>query len=181
MKKFNFINFLIGFVVFVGLFSVARHFYFQPSITGGEKAPDFIGILPDNSSFKLSEAKGNYVLLDFWGSWCGPCIQESPNLIAIYERFGAASYSDAEGFKLVSIAIEKDRERWLGAIERLGLNWDNHIIDPVTSLRFFDSPIAGLYGVKSVPSKFLVGPKGNIILVNPSLEEVGNYLQERML
>ncbi len=180
MKNKNFVNFLIGLVVFIGLFSVLRHFYMQPAVEKNQKAPVFIGLLPDNKSFDFSELKGRYVLLDFWGSWCGPCLNEAPALKELYNKYKAANFQSAEGFTIVSVAIEKDRERWLNAIGKYDLNWPYHIIDPSSSLRFFNSPIANEYGVKQVPTKFLINELGVIEGVNMSYEEIDLFLQGKM-
>ena len=179
MKKFNFVNVLILFVVAAGLFTVAKQFYFSPSIADGEKAPDFVAISHENKGFKLSDLKGKYVLLDFWGSWCGPCIAGSPALIALYEKYGTAQFKDAAGFTIVSVAIEKDKQRWASTIERLGLTWPYQAIDPVSNFRFFDSPIANDYGVKQLPTSFLLDGERKIIGVDMSIEEVDRFLAEK--
>jgi thiol-disulfide isomerase/thioredoxin len=180
MKKWNPINFLIILVVAAGLFTVAKQFYMKPSMDDGEKAPDFVAVSPTNFGFKLSDLKGKYVLLDFWGSWCGPCIAEAPELIALQEKYGASKFKDAEGFTIVGVAIEKDRQRWVAAIERLGLTWPYQAIDPVSNFRFFDSPIANDYGVKQLPTKFLIGPDRKIVAVDMPLEAIDQYLAERV-
>jgi thiol-disulfide isomerase/thioredoxin len=180
MKKLNFIDLLIAFVIIAGIYTVVRHFYFQPTMNANEKAPDFIGVRPDNTAFKLSDQKGKLVLLDFWGSWCGPCIRESPALVALHEKYKETVFHDASGFLLVSIGIEMERQRWLNAIDRLGHNWPDQIIDPVSSLRFFDSPIAKLYSVKQVPTKFLIDESGKIALINPEMEAIHKYLDSRI-
>jgi thiol-disulfide isomerase/thioredoxin len=180
MKKLHLINLLIAFVVLAGIFTVAKHFYMRPAMAGGEKAPDFTALTHEGKGFKLSDLKGQYVLLDFWGSWCGPCIVEAPALVQLYGKFYASKFKDADGFTIVSVAIEKDRERWMAAIERLGHNWPYQAIDPVSNFRFFDSPIASAYGVKQLPTKFLIGPGREVVGVDMPLAEVENYLSERV-
>ena len=180
MKKPNFITVLIGFVVVVGIFSVIKHFYMQPDYEHGEKAPDFISMLPDGKAFNLSQLQGQYVLLDFWGSWCGPCIRESPALVSIYNKYKGKSFKNASGFTIVSVAIDKDKVRWAKTVERLGLNWPYQLLDPVSSFKFFDSPIANEYGVKQVPTKFLIDEKGQIVSVDATMEEIDRFLQDRM-
>ncbi|MCB0518076.1 MAG: TlpA family protein disulfide reductase [Lewinellaceae bacterium] len=179
MKKFNFIHFLIGLIILSGAFTVAKNFYLQPDLANGEKAPDFIGMLPGDKAFKLSDLKGHYVLLDFWGSWCGPCIQDAPELIKLHEKYSQTKFRDADGFAIVSVAVEKNKTRWENAIVRLGLLWPYHLLDPVNNFKFFDSPIANEYGVKQLPTKFLIDEKGTIVGVNMPFTEIEKYLEER--
>lgn len=180
MKKMNPITLIIIFVVAAGLFTVGKEIYQKPSVKDGEKAPDFVAVSDKNFGFKLSDLKGKYVLLDFWGSWCGPCIAEAPALIALQAKYGNAKFKDAVGFTIVSVAIEKDRQRWAYTIERLGYTWPYQAIDPVSNFRFFDSPIAKDYGVKSLPTSFLLDTDRKIIQVNMSVEVVDRFLAERV-
>lgn len=66
--------------------------------------------LADGDSFALSQLRGRYVLLDFWGSWCGPCRKESPELTALYKETKDKTYINASGFDIVSVAIETKKK-----------------------------------------------------------------------
>lgn len=178
MKSKN-IYFYLAIALALGLYFLVRHFYFLPKYDNGEKAPNFTGTTPEGQVFQLSELEGNVVLLDFWGSWCGPCLREIPELVALYEQYNREQYQSVKGFTIVSVAVENDRERWERALDRFNMPWTLQAVDLATSLRFFDSPIAGLYGVKQLPSKFLIDEKGNIVLVNPGIEEIKNFLEQK--
>ncbi|MCO6493426.1 MAG: TlpA family protein disulfide reductase [Phaeodactylibacter sp.] len=160
---------------------ISRHFYKQPGFVNGEPAPDFTATTIGGEPFQLSALRGQYVLLDFWGSWCGPCRKENPALAQVYAQYQNARFKGAEGFAIVSIGIEENEGRWRRAIERDGLRWPYHILDKASSLRFFDSELARQFSVREVPTKYLLNEKGVIIAVNPSAEELGRLLEERAL
>lgn len=172
----SFSKVLNGLLILIVLFLLGQYIYKLPRFDDGEKAPAFEATLLDGASMSLEELKGNYVLIDFWGSWCGPCRAENPQLVSLYSKYKGRSFENAEAFEIVSIGIEQRKERWLRAIKKDQLDWKYHILDQATNLRFFDSPIAGVYGITEVPSKYLIDPRGNIIGVNPSVEEVDQLL-----
>lgn len=161
----------------IGLFVGGRYWYFQPKFVAGATAPTFTGKLLSGKDFNLKELQGSYVLLDFWGSWCGPCRAENPGIVALYDKYHQAKFRKAQGFEIVSIGIEKNPEAWQAAIEKDNLHWSYHLLDQAESLRFFDSKVAGIYQIRQVPTKFLLNPKGVIIAVDPSLEEVSGLLE----
>ncbi|MCB0595812.1 MAG: TlpA family protein disulfide reductase [Lewinellaceae bacterium] len=160
---------------------IGRYFYQQPRFVNGESAPDFAAATLSGEQLQLSSLRGHYVLIDFWGSWCGPCRKEHPALVQLYDKYQNAVFQQAEGFKLVSIGIEENEDRWRRAIERDGLHWPYHILDKASSLRFFDSELARQFGVKQVPTRYLLNAKGQIIAVNPSVEELDRLLGEKIL
>jgi len=84
----------------------------SPEAKMGKMAPDFSSELIDGTPFQLSDLKGKYVLLDFWGSWCAPCRRDSPNLVKLHNEFNDATFNNAQGFEIVSVALEKDNRRW---------------------------------------------------------------------
>lgn len=170
----------IGLAVMIALYFGFRYFYFQPAYKSGEVAPVFRATLSDGSVFELAELHGNYILLDFWGSWCGPCIKDKPALKALYQKYHTASLKTGIGFEIVSIAVEESEERWLKSLDRFSPEWRYQILDQVNSLRFFDGPITKQFGVKRLPSAFLMDPKGHIIASNPTLAEVEQILRSHL-
>lgn len=158
-------------------YAVGRYFYKKPNVINGEVAPSVVAVQRNGEPFNLSNLKGKYVLLDFWGSWCGPCLEEAPQIKALNSKFLGKKFSDAAGFEVVSVGIEKDRERWLSAIEQLGIGGWWHVSD----FQYLDSPLAKAYGVRVIPTKFLLNTEGVIIGVNQSIEEIEKVLDSKVL
>ncbi len=127
--------------------------------------------LPDaeGNIVKLSDvlAKNKYVLLDFWASWCGPCMREVPFLVEDYAKY------HKEGFEIYGVSLDKAREPWLKAIESKGLVWVN-----VSELKMWQDPSAKEYAVRSIPSNFLIASDGTIVARNLRGEELGEKLAE---
>lgn len=165
-------------IVLIGF--VARYFYKKPDVDPGEMAPAFSGVTITGSAFQLNDLKGKIVLIDFWGSWCGPCRGENPHLVALYKKYQNKTFKDASGFEVVSIGIENNEARWKRAIQSDQLIWPYHIMDKVNSFKFFDAPIANSYGVREVPSKFLLNPELQTIGVNQSINEIDTWLAEQV-
>lgn len=176
----KFLKFLLILIVGLSVAFVGRNLYMQPSVVNGEDAPTISANLLSGEAFDLKELKGQYVLVDFWGSWCGPCLKEMPGIKMLNQKYSSAQFKEANGFKLLSVAIERDEKRWRKAVERIGMPWKYHIADLTTSFKFINSPIASEFGVKQVPSKFLLDKNGVIIGVNQSIEELDNFLSKQM-
>lgn len=133
----------------------------------GKVAPAFS--LPDTAgvSVSLSDFRGKYVLLDFWASWCPPCRRENPNVVKAFNE-----YKD-KNFTVVGISLDKDKDKWLKAIADDHLTW-THLSD----LKYWDSEIPALYGVRGIPANVLLDPEGVIIAKNITGEELHKKLQE---
>ncbi len=119
----------------------------------GAMAPDLAFPDPDGKIRKLSDLRGKVVLLDFWASWCGPCRRESPNVRNVY-----AKYHD-QGFEVFSVSLDRDANNWKKAIADDKLVWPNHVSD----LKYWSSEAAAIYGVRSIPSMFLIDREGRIV------------------
>ena len=133
----------------------ARWWYFRPTHGTGDRAPNFSAVRLDGTSFELEVLRGQPVLLDFWGSWCGPCRREAPHLRRIQ-----ASHPE---LTIVSVALEQDSSRWLRALEQDGRNWPYQVMETTNSLRFLNGPVADLYGVNQVPTAILLDETGTVV------------------
>jgi len=135
----------------------------------GVIAPDFTQADANGIPVKLSSFRGKYVLIDFWASWCGPCRQENPNVVKVFNK-----YKD-KNFTILGVSLDKaeGKENWLAAIKNDGLNWTQ-----VSDLKFWHNQVAELYYVTSIPSNFLIDPNGKIIARDLRGDDLESKLEE---
>lgn len=136
----------------------------------GELAPEIRLPNSNGDTLALSELKGKYVLIDFWGSWCYPCREEHKNLRKVYWQFRKF------GFEIFQIALEYDKENWKNTLKEDKLWWKYQ----VSELNYMDSKIAKIYKIKKIPSNFLIDGKGKIVAKNLYGENLQKEL-ERLL
>jgi peroxiredoxin len=133
----------------------------------GVIAMDFTEFDTTGKSIKLSDFRGQYVLVDFWASWCAPCRAENPNMLKAYNKYKSKNFTILG----VSLDEEKGRRAWLGAVKKDSLPWTQ-----VSELKGFKGKSAVLYGVTAIPSNYLVDPNGRIIGRNLRGEELEKKL-----
>ncbi len=105
------------------------------------------------SGQKLSPAayKGKVLLIDFWATWCGPCVAEMPNVKSVYAKY------HGQGFEIVGISLDQSRDKLDLYLEKQDIKWPQYFDG-----KYWNNDIAVSYGVKSIPATFLVDKKGKI-------------------
>jgi thiol-disulfide isomerase/thioredoxin len=123
----------------------------------------------EDREVKLSQwaGKGNYVLVDFWASWCGPCRQEMPNVIQNYERY------HAKGFEIVGVSFDQKKDAWVAAVQQIGMRWPQ-----MSDLKGWQCAASDIYGVRSIPASVLLDPQGKIIAIDLRGKALGEKLKE---
>jgi peroxiredoxin len=134
----------------------------------GQKAPDFTLNDIDGNPVSLSSKIGSKVLLvDFWAAWCGPCRQENPNVVKVYNEF------KNKGFDIFGVSLDQSKDDWVKAIADDKLTWTH-----VSDLKYWGSDAAKLYAVNSIPANFLLDETGTIIARNLRGDDLRNKVSE---
>ncbi|WP_295939360.1 TlpA disulfide reductase family protein [uncultured Alistipes sp.] len=115
----------------------------------------------------IENPANKYTLIDFWASWCGPCMAEVPHLKQTYDKYHKL------GFEIYGVSFDNNRDKWLGAIEQHGLNWIH-----VSDLNRFDNIAAKDYAVQGIPSNFLIDSEGKIVAKNLRGEDLYKKVEE---
>jgi len=137
------------------------------SVAVGKVAPNFTQNDVEGNPVSLSSLRGNYLLIDFWAAWCGPCRRENPNVVAAYNK-----YHD-KGFDVLGVSLDQSRQDWLMAIAYDGLTWTQ-----VSDVKGWGNEAAQLYGISSIPSNLLLDPEGKIIYKNLRGEDLHTELEK---
>lgn len=153
----------------VTIIYIKRKIYPIESLKIGKPMMDFELPNEKENSINTKRYRGSILLIDFWASWCAPCRKQIPKITEVYEKF------KNRNFKILSVSIDNDKSKWLIALEKEKIQWDNVLED-----KEFSSEIVKEYEIISIPSTFLIDENGIIIANNPTMQELENYLNKNL-
>ena len=133
----------------------------------GSDMPDFKLPDKDGKDFVFSTLRGKYVLVDFWASWCGPCMREMPNVVKLYKE------CKGKNFEIVGISLDQKRDAWLNAVEKNKMKWIQ-----VSDLKSWETLPVKLCNISAVPYTVLVDPEGKVIALDLRGEELIKKVKE---
>ena len=135
------------------------------------RAPKIEGAIFGGEKFDWSKYKGKIVLLDFWATWCGPCVAELPNVKANYEKF------HDRGFDVVGISLDDDPKALSDFLQKEKLAWST-LLETDPSRSGFDGPLVKQFGVDSIPATFLVDRSGKVASISVRGEALGKQIEK---
>ncbi|MCX6155282.1 MAG: TlpA disulfide reductase family protein [Candidatus Kapabacteria bacterium] len=122
---------------------------------------------------KLSSLRGKMVLIDFWASWCAPCVKEQPLLANLYKKYKSSLFTVGKGFEIYGVSFDNKRSSWESIIKKYKINWIQ-----VSDLKFWSSPVAKLYNLQELPYNILIDGEGIIIAKNLHGEELERTIKK---
>ncbi len=133
----------------------------------GSTIPDFT--LPDQNGKMVSvkDFRGKYLLIDFWASWCGPCLREMPNVVKLYKE------CKGKNFEILGISLDKDKEAWTASVKKNGMKWVQ-----VSDLKMWGTEPVRLCNVRAVPYTVLIDPDGKVVALGLRGEELIKKVKE---
>jgi peroxiredoxin len=124
----------------------------QDGLVVGAKFPDFNVSDLNGKSLSVANYKGKVVLIDFWATWCGPCVAELPNVLDTYQKY------HSQGFAIVGVSLDEDRQKLESFVKEKNMTWQQYFDG-----KGWQNELAVKYGIEAIPATFLLDGNGKII------------------
>ncbi|WP_084439725.1 TlpA family protein disulfide reductase [Dyadobacter alkalitolerans] len=161
-------------IVFFALFITANVYAQKNEIKVGKKAPEIALPSLTGDTISLSGQKGKVVLVDFWASWCAPCVEEQPELRKLYNRFNKSG-NNAKNFEIFGVSLDSKKPAWEKTVRKYKITWIQ-----VSDLKFWTSPVAKTYEIEALPFNVLLDKAGTIVGVNLHGKELENAIEAEL-
>ena len=138
----------------------------QAQIKVGDLMPTFTLLDSSDKNASNTTFQNKFILIDFWASWCAPCRLGNRKLVQLHQTV------DKNKIAIIGISLDTDKSKWIKAIAKDKIKF-TQLIDP----KGFDAKTAMQFGVEELPAKFLFNNKGILIAINPTEEQIINYLK----
>jgi peroxiredoxin len=162
-------------IIFIGAllmyFSIASA---QPTgVNIGNIAPDIR--LPDleGDTVSLYSFRNKIVLIDFWASWCAPCVNEQPELAQLYKKYKNSVFKIGKGLEIFGVSLDNKKKSWESVVKKYNIKWTQ-----VSDMKFWASPVASAYNLQELPFNLLIDGKGIIIAKNLHGTDLDKAIQE---
>ena len=142
--------------------------YATSMLKPGTAAPDFTLPTLAGKKFSLSQLKGKVVVLDFWASWCPDCRRDAPNVVRLYREY------KGKGVVFVGISFDVDRAAWQNAVIKYGMHYTQ--VSELKKMR--EAQISKTYNVSWIPSLYVIGRDGKVVLGTVLSEKVKQTLRQ---
>ncbi len=154
-------NLILTFVLLLSGYSISSVSAQSIGLEIGEKAPEIK--LPDvkGDTVALSSLKGRLVLIDFWATWCAPCVAEQEELAMLYRKYKQTAFTGRKGFEIYGVSLDAKKPNWENFVISNKINWIQ-----VSDLKFWRSPVAKTYKIQELPFNILIDSNGIIVAKN---------------
>lgn len=145
-------------------------------LVNGALMPNIEGVDNEGNKVSLASIENKIVLVDFWASWCKPCIEAFPKMEKMYQQFKDAKIGEAEGFEILSVSLDEKRAAWERVLQRKKPSWKYQLIDTTA----FTSNYLEEFQFEEIPAYFLVDERGIIIGIDQTFKWMEYELKRRM-